>query len=230
MATTIGPQKGETAVLEVTKEVQHRILITLSWNPKALSDEEIKQIRISGIKDVLFGDILLAKANAERIEDKLDLPGRDKDDIKFDLDLSCLAFNQAGELQVIVDPSAWNAVDESGKIYHSGDDMTGEGHFDDEQIHIELKSLPENIHEFFIIVQSDCSASFDEIVNPHTKIIDSMSNKELLHVNIEKLEDNNHYGFVFCRIFKDGKEWNVQNISEFCDFEEDWEVFLKKYR
>ena len=230
MTTLIGPQKGEVDVLNVTKEAKHRVLIGLSWNPKVLSNSEQRGQMLSGIKDVLFGNIFLVKANLERINEKMDEKGRDENDPNHDLDLVCFVFDQDGKMQSLVDPDAWNAVDATGQVYHSGDDYTGEGANDDEQIHIELRDLPESIHEFFLVVQSDCNDTIDKVDTPVIRVCDTMSNNDLLKVNLEDESGNDKYGYVFCRIFRDQGEWNIKNISEFCDFEEDWEEHFKKYR
>ena len=230
MSTLTGPEKGKISELNVTKEIKHRILIGLSWDPKNLSAKERRKQTLSGIKDVLMGDIVLIKSNLKRINEKMDEEGREENDPNHDLDLSCFAFDGDGVLQSLVDPDAWNAVDKTGQIYHSGDDMTGEGQNDDEQIHIELKDLPKNLHEFFIVVQSDCADTIDKVKNSAIRVSDTMSNKDLLRVNIELQNDNNKYGFVFCRIFRDQENWKIHNISEFCDFEENWSEFFKQYR
>ncbi len=230
MTTIIGPKKGETALLEITKEAKHRVLIGLSWNPKELSASEKRGQMLSGIQDVLFGNIFLVKANMNRIHEKMDRSGRDTNDPNHDLDLICFVYDENGKMISLVDPDAWNAVDNTGQIYHSGDDYTGEGGNDDEQVHIELRDLPKSIHEFFIVVQSDCTDTIDKIDSPVIRVCDSISNTDLLKVNLEDEKNNDKYGYVFCRIFRDQDDWKIQNISEFCSFEENWEEHFKKYR
>lgn len=227
MGLITGPQKGQSKKLEITQEARHRIVIGLSWDKKDLSRSQKVEQTLRGIDDILFGSIFLFKANSERIFEKMDTAAREATDQNFDLDLSCYAFDKDGNFKNVVDPDAWNAVDESGKIYHSGDDMVGDQGPDDEQIHIEFKDLPEDLNEFFIVVQSDCAHSFKDILNPEVRIADSMTDKNTLQVELDKLENNDQYGFVFCRIFKKEQDWHVQNISEFCEFEQDWPDFLK---
>ncbi len=229
MGVLTGPQKGQQTKLNVTKEAQHRMLIGLSWDANELSSEEKRTQRISSIKDILFGDILLAKANFDRMGQKMDTEGREEHDPNFDLDLSCFALDCDGNIKSVVDPSAWNAIDETGKIYHSGDAETGIYAHDDEQIHIELKDLSTDIEDIFLVVQSDCKHSIDKIKNAQIRVADSMTDKNFLAVDMNELENNEHFGFVFCRIFKQETEWHVENISEFCKFDEDWNVYLKQF-
>lgn len=242
MGLITGPKKGDISNLDVTQKAQHRIVIGLSWDEKNLSKGEKLKVALSGLDDVLFGDIFLVKANTDRIMDKMDHSSREEDDPNFDLDLSCLSFDSKGNIISVVDPDAWNAIDQSGKIYHSGDAMAGqfvdetdqlhiESTHDDEQIHIELKDISEDIHDFFIIVQSDCAASFADVLNPEIRVADSMTNKNFLQTKIDGVDNSDgSYGFVYCRIFKQGNDWKVKNISQFCDFQEDWAKYLMQFR
>ena len=230
MGLITGPAKGDSAKLDITNEGRRRVLIGLSWDSKDLSKKELLTQTLSSLKDIAFGDITLLKANARRVHEKADLEGQDADDQNFDLDLSCFAFDEKGTFQALVDPVAWNAIDESGKMYHSGEDMTGDGGGDDEQIYVELTGLPEHLHEFFIVVQSDCAHSFDKVLNPMIRVADSKSNANALQVNINQLEHSDAYGFVLCRIFRDGDDWQITNISTFCAYKEDWPEFLAQFR
>ena len=230
MGLITGPAKGETAKLNITDEGRRRILIGLSWDSKDLSHKELLTQTLASLNDIAFGDITLIKANIKRIYEKADLEGQDTDDQNFDLDLSCFAFNEQGIFQALVDPLAWNAIDESGKIYHSGEDMTGDGGGDDEQVYFELNELPDNLQELFIVVQSDCAHSFDKVLNPMIRVADSKSDANCLQVNINQLEHSDAYGFVFCRIFKQNDSWHITNISAFCQYKENWSKFLAQYR
>ena len=230
MTLITGPEKGQSAELNITEKSQERVLIGLAWDPNTLDKiQEAKQI-LRGVDDVLFGKIHLFKANVARISEKMDTESRETDDQNFDLDLSCFAFDRDGNFQSLVDPNAWHAIDTTGKIYHTGDDPTGHQGPDDEQIHIELKDLPDNLHEFFIVVQSDCAHSFDKIKNAEIRIADSFTNTNILQSKLNIAEGNNKYGFVYCRIYKQNNNWMIENISKFCEFDEEWPIFLQNLK
>lgn len=69
-----------------------------------------------------------------------------KKDSQHDMDLTCFMYNVQGEFVDYVGSEAQDSMDQSGKVYHSGDDMSGEGQGDDETISVELNALPVDIH------------------------------------------------------------------------------------
>lgn len=220
----------KTIDLSIANDGLQRLLVGLSWNAKELSNEEKREQILSGVKDVAFGDIFLLRTNIDRIHEKMDLEGRDKDDHNFDLDLCCLTFDKDGNILSLVDPDAWNAIDESGKVYHSGDNMTGEGDIDDEQIYIDINKLPKEIHEIFIFVQSDCKHPIHEINDPKIHLTYSKSNEKIIESAFDKKTEDDQYGYVFCRIYRNGANWKLEHIDGYCAFEENWAEYFQKFR
>jgi tellurium resistance protein TerD len=230
MGLVTGPAAGTSTKLEITRQSQERVLIGLSWDARDMSKKELRQQKLSGLKDALKGGFSLLKGNLTRLHEKLDEDGRDANDLNFDLDLICFIYDADGNYISAVDQEAWTSMDDTGHVYHSGEDMVGSGGPDDEQIYIHTKNLPIHIHELFFIVLSDCAHAFKDVLNPMVHVTDSYSNKPLLKVEIDKLPDSDKYAFVFCRICRDGEDWAVQNISQFTEFEQDWPQVLKQYR
>lgn len=247
MGLITGPKKGESKKLNITEQAQQRIVIGLSWHKKELSASDKASQVIHGLNNILFGDISLIKANYDRLFQKMDTEKREDFDQNFDLDLACYAYDKKGNFKSLIDSDTWNMIDKTGKIYHSGDDMEGSQTLDenlisstpdkflsdfqksdDEQIHIEFKNLSDDLDEFFIVIKSDCAHSFKDVIAPEVRVADSISNANDLHIELDKLENNDNYAFVFCRIFKKNEEWHIKNISEFCEFEQDWPKFLKE--
>lgn len=219
MGLIVGPEKGQSEELRISPEAHHRIVVGLSWDPKE------ENSKIWALKN-LINSISYA-VTKQRIMEKLDMPERDAHYTLFDLDLYCFAYDQKGMLKAQIDVTAWNTIDESGKIYHSGEDMDGMGGPDDEQVHIEFKNLPDDYNDFFFVVESDSRHNLSAVSNAQIRIADSMTEKNQLHVDITKLPENKEFAFVFCRLHKNDGRWMLQNLSDFTDFQENWSDYLK---
>lgn len=230
MTVLKGIKPGVIATLPVTQESQHRILVSLRWDPQNLSEEQLINILQSGEKDIANAHGFALKINTNRLMEKRDMQERETDDPRYDIDLYCYAYDKNGQFKTVVDPSAWNAIDDAGKIYHSGDSFAGAGKFDDEQIYIELREAQEHYSNFFFVVESDCMHDFSAIKNSFARLSDSKTDETILHVDLSELPDAESFAFVFCHIWWDGENWKYQNISEFCDYEQDWPAYLKKFK
>ena len=67
----------------------------------------------------------------------------------------------------------------NNSIIHSGDNKTGIGDGDDEQIKINLKDLPSHCHSLWFIVNAYSGGSFQDVETAQFKFYDS--NKNILH-------------------------------------------------
>ncbi len=230
-----GPKPKDIVKLNVTKKAAHRILASLSWNPNANQkidpQYQIEQI-IDSIKIVIKNPKTLKHfiKKPALLTQKDDEADREADDQNYDLDLCCYAYDKDKNFKSIVDPSAYNAIDASEMVYHNGDNMDGEGLYD-EEIHIELKDAKNTYNHFFLVVESDCAHKINEIDTPCARLIDSYSRENLLEVNINKLPDSDNFTYIFCHIFLKNNEWYLENISEFIDLEKEgsWDKYLKRY-
>jgi stress response protein SCP2 len=122
-------------------------------------------------------------------------------------------------------------VDLSGKVYHSGDDEAGVGKDDDEQISVELKDLPEDIHHIVFVAEIQSAHTFNEINNPETRLADGMDNENQLQVKLNNPASENMTGYIFCRIYRNKQRWMLHFIDEYVDSTKvgDWIKTLGKY-
>lgn len=172
--------------LNVTKEAKHRIFCGLGWDP----------------------------ANPNLIEKIKDLTGLDK--MHHDLDLTCFAFGADHRLIALVDADAEHNIDESGHIYHSGDDEEGHGPGDDEEISVELKDLPAAIQTLVFTARIKTKQSFTELNNPEIRLVDGYTNRNFLHRALNppaEYESANSY--IFCRIDRAGEDWTFTPLENY---------------
>jgi len=157
------------------------------------------------------------------------LRGRDK---QHDLDIACFLFNEAGHFAGYVGAEAQDSMDASGAVYHSGDDMTGEGNTDDESVSAELAALPPDIAHLIFLVEVRSGHSFAEVRNPAAYLTDGLTHDSLLDMPI--MDPGTAKAFVFARLYRSGESetgWLLHPIGEYPEIEkiEDWGVYLERY-
>ena len=167
-------------------------------------------------------------------EDKVGLFGRVKGDSQHDLDINCYVYNKDGECIDYVGSEAQDSMDQSEKIYHSGDDQSGAGDGDDEFISAELAELPRDVYGIVYIVEIRSEHVFSDIAAPETRIADGMDNSNLLEIAITGEGADHSNAFVMCAIQRKSDSstgWQLYNISEFPDISqiEDWGSYLSQF-
>ena len=169
-------------------------------------------------------------------EDKVGVVGRVMNtDSQHDLDLSCYIYNAAGDFIDYVGAEAQDSMDDSGKIYHSGDDMSGEGDGDDERIAVELAGLPDSVHAIVFLVEIRSNHTFSDILMPEVRLADSFTENNLLHtpINHDGAADKNAY--VFASVYRDPTNsetgWTLNHIANYPDIAQiqDWGEYLSQY-
>lgn len=128
----------------------------------------------------------------------------------IDLDASCLLFDSAGRE---VD-QVWfrQLTSKDGSIVHTGDNRTGAGDGDDEQINVDLSRLPSNVTTLLFTVNSFTGDTFDKIENAYCRLVDATSNKELARFDLSG--SGSHTGQVMARLTRTGAGWDMKAIGE----------------
>lgn len=110
-----------------------------------------------------------------------------------------------------------NLRHKSGAIVHQGDNLTGAGEGDDEQIMVDLPNVPENIEKIVFVVNIyDARAKgqhFGMIKNAFIRLVDMSSNKEICKYNLSE-DYNNMTGLVVGEIYRRNGEWKFNAIGQ----------------
>ncbi|MGH3497007.1 MAG: TerD family protein [Nocardioidaceae bacterium] len=111
-------------------------------------------------------------------------PARRGKDI--DLDASVIAFDASRHLLEIV----WflHLVAFDGAIRHAGDNLTGEGEGDDEQIRVDLSALPAQVQSLVFTITSFRGQKFTEISRAFCRLVDEGSGQELVRFDLTESE------------------------------------------
>ena len=104
----------------------------------------------------------------------------------IDLDASVIAFDANGKKLEIV----WflHLTEFAGAIRHTGDNLTGKGDGDDEQIIVRLDDLPANVSALVFTITSFAGHKFTDVSHAFCRLIDSRSKSELVRFDLTNSE------------------------------------------
>ncbi|MDD5578283.1 MAG: TerD family protein [Methylobacter sp.] len=127
-----------------------------------------------------------------------------------DLDASCVLFD---ENKKVVD-TVWfrQLKSKDGSIVHTGDNRTGEGEGDDEQIIVNLDKIPANVKSLVFTVNSFTNQTFDSIENAYCRMVDSSNNKEIARYTLTA--QGSHTAQIMAKVYLHNGEWKMHAIGE----------------
>ena len=129
---------------------------------------------------------------------------------QIDLDSSCILLNERGD---IVD-AVWfrQLKSKDGSVVHTGDNRTGDGAGDDEQIIADLIKIPANVYALVFTVNSFTGQNFSEIENAFCRVIDKQTNQEIVKFNLSA--QGSHTAQLMLKLYRHEGEWKVHAIGE----------------
>jgi tellurium resistance protein TerZ len=134
-------------------------------------------------------------------------PVRHGDDI--DLDGSVGFFDAAGNLIDQVWFRQYNSKDSSTE--HSGDNTTGEGDGDDEQIKTMLPNVDSRVKTMVYTVTSWTGQKFSDIKEAYCRLVDNGTGKE--EVMISLTGSGNHTAMIVAKLTRNGNDWSITALN-----------------
>lgn len=135
----------------------------------------------------------------------------------FDLDTAAFLVNDTGRV-----PSQdefvfyGNLNHKSGGVTHLGDNLTGAGDGDDEQIKIDLSKVPADITKIAFTVtiyESDVRRqNFGQVSNAYIRIIDESKGEELIRYDLGE-DFSIETAVIVGELYKNGSEWKFNAIG-----------------
>lgn len=105
----------------------------------------------------------------------------------------------------------------SGAVIHTGDNLTGAGEGDDEQIIVELSQVPSQYDRIIMVVNIYQAIQrrqhFGMIENAFIRIVDARNQTELCRYRLSENYDN-MYALVFGELYRHGSEWKFNAIGQ----------------
>ncbi len=134
---------------------------------------------------------------------------------QMDIDASVICIDKNGRCESIV--YYGELRHRSGAIKHYGDNLTGEGDGDDEQIEINLEKIPENICKLSVIINIYSAykrhQDFGQVKNCFVHASDLDSGKELVRYDVDG-NYNGKTGIFVADIYRHNGEWKFKAIGE----------------
>lgn len=135
----------------------------------------------------------------------------------FDLDSSVFLLNKDEKVNSERDFVYFNnLVGGEGSVEHSGDNLTGEGEGDDEQVKIDLSLIPQNVEKisFTITIHEADSRSqnFGQVTNAFVRIVDETTEKELIRYDLGE-DFSVETAIVAAELYRHNGEWKFNAIG-----------------
>ena len=128
----------------------------------------------------------------------------------IDLDASCVLFNEQNKVVDMV----WfrQLKSRDGSIIHTGDNRTGEGEGDDEQIIVDLTKVPDNVKALVFTVNSFTNQTFENVDNAFCRMVDGNTNKEIARYTLSA--QGPHTAQIMAKVYRHNAEWKMHAIGE----------------
>lgn len=189
---SVNLQKGQKVDLTKGNAGLRRVMVGLGW-------DEAQQPQSRGLFGGIFG------GGGGKVED-------------IDCDAIAFLLDSTGKIARRGDVVFFNNLrHDSGCVVHQGDNLTGAGDGDDEQIMVDLSRLPAQYDRIVVLVSiykaTDRNQHFGMIRNAFIRLVDADTNKELCIYNLSE----NYQGMtamVFGELYRHNGEWKFNAIGQ----------------
>ncbi len=128
----------------------------------------------------------------------------------IDLDASCLTFDEQGNQLDAVWFRQLRSKD--GSIQHTGDNLTGEGEGDDEQIRVDLTAVPANVKSLVFTVNNYTGQDFSRVENAFCRILNGANDAEIARYDLSC--QGSHTAMIMAKVYRHQGEWKMHAIGE----------------
>jgi tellurium resistance protein TerD len=136
----------------------------------------------------------------------------------FDLDASAIGVKADGK--VLTDQHFvffGNLKSPEGAIEHTGDNLTGEGEGDDEQIKVNLAAVPAEMDKIAFPVSiyeaEKRSQSFGQVRNAFIRVMNQANGEELARYDLTE-DASTETAMVFGELYRNGEEWKFRAVGQ----------------
>ncbi|WML36891.1 TerD family protein [Clostridium sp. OS1-26] len=135
----------------------------------------------------------------------------------FDLDAAAFCCGDDGKVHNDLDFVFYNNLKHSsGAIEHLGDNLTGDGDGDDEQISIDLSLIPQNISKINFTVTiheaEERKQNFGQVSNAFVRVVNSDNDQELIRYDLGE-DFSVETAIVVAEIYRHNGEWKFNAIG-----------------
>ena len=136
----------------------------------------------------------------------------------FDLDASVFMVGEDGK---VLNDSSFiffnNKLSACGSVEHQGDNRTGEGDGDDEQIKIDLAKVPAEVKKLvFAVTIYDAEArkqNFGMVSNSYMRIYNNDNGTEIARFDLSE-DASTETAMIFGELYRHGAEWKFKAVGQ----------------
>jgi tellurium resistance protein TerD len=138
----------------------------------------------------------------------------------YDLDASIIGLNSSGACASPEWFVFYNHMAAPGDvIVHQGDNLTGGGDGDDEQILIDLARVPADVTELVVAVtiheaKARGGQNFGLVEDAFVRVVDETTNTELARYDLTEDTNAGVNSLVFGKLYRRGQAWNFRAIGD----------------
>jgi tellurium resistance protein TerD len=143
---------------------------------------------------------------------------RTTDGKAFDLDASAIVCDAGGK--VLSDKHFVffnNLTSPEGAVQHTGDNLTGEGAGDDEQVRVDLAGLPAQADRVVFpvsIYEADAAGqSFGQVRNAFIRVVNQADNAEIARYDLSE-DASTETAMIFGELYRSGNEWKFRAVGQ----------------
>jgi tellurium resistance protein TerD len=136
---------------------------------------------------------------------------------EFDLDASAFLLDANGKAHNENDFVYYNNPKHpSGSVLSTGDNRTGAGEGDDEQIKVDLSKVPADVAKIAFTVTiyeaDERKQNFGQVSNAFIRVVDEQNNKEMLRYDLGE-DYSIETAVVVAELYRNGAEWKFNAIG-----------------
>ncbi|MFB7372218.1 TerD family protein [Streptomyces sp. NPDC056222] len=136
----------------------------------------------------------------------------------FDLDASAILVSAEGKVRNDQDFVFFNNLKSAdGSVEHTGDNLTGEGEGDDEQVKVSLATVPADVAKIVFPVSiydaENRQQSFGQVRNAFIRVVNQAGGAEIARYDLSE-DASTETAMVFGELYRNGAEWKFRAVGQ----------------
>jgi tellurium resistance protein TerD len=166
------------------------------------------------------GSLSLSKEDPTLVRTRIGLGWdvRSTDGAPFDLDASALLLGADGKVRSDADFIFYNQPkDEVGSVAHQGDNRDGSGDGDDEQITVDLSTVPADVQKIVFAVSihegQERGQNFGQVRNAYIRLLNEDTQAEVVRYDLSE-DAGQEAALNFAEVYRHNGEWKFRAVGQ----------------
>lgn len=166
------------------------------------------------------GNVSLSKEapNMKNILVGLGWDARSTDGADYDLDASAFLVGANGKVRSDNDFIFYGKLkSDDGSIEHTGDNLTGEGDGDDEELYVFMDKIPSDVSKIiFTVTIHDAEVrrqSFGQVGGAYIRLVNKDTNSEVARYDLSE-DASTETAMIFGELYRHNNEWKFRAVGQ----------------